>query len=91
MKQLLAAVLSALLVMAPAVYAAPVDINTADVKVLDKAITGIGPARAQAIVDYRTKNGPFKSVDDLTKVKGVGKATVEKNRANLTVGGPAAK
>lgn len=88
MKRLYVAVLAAFLVMVPAVYAASVDINTADVQTLNKEITGIGPTRAQAIVDYRTKNGPFKSVDDLIKVKGVGKATVEKNRANLTVGSP---
>jgi len=49
-------------------------------------ISGVGEKRAQAIVDYRTENGPFKSVDGLTRVKGISAATVEKNRANLTIG-----
>lgn len=91
MKWLYAVVLSSFLAFVPAVHAAPVDINTADVKTLDQGLKGVGEKAAQAIVDYRTKNGPFKSVDDLTKVKGIGKATVDKNRANLTVGQKAAK
>lgn len=86
MKWISVAILSGLLAVAPAVYAGPVDINTADAKTLDKALTGVGPKAAQAIVDYRAKNGPFKSVDDLAKVKGIGKRTVEKNRSNATVG-----
>lgn len=88
MNRFLAMFLSAFLAMAPAAYAAPVDINTADAKALDKAMTGVGKKLAQAIVEYRAKNGPFRSVDDLTKVKGVGKSTIEKNRANLSVGKP---
>lgn len=89
MKRFYSVVLSAFLVIAPAVYAAPVDINTADAKTLDRTITGVGPKLAQAIVDHRAKNGPFKSVDELAKVKGIGKETVEKNRTSLTVGQPA--
>lgn len=91
MKWFLATLLSAFLVLAPSVYAAPVDINTADAKMLDKAMKGVGPKLAQAIVEYRAKNGPFRSVDDLTKIKGVGKSTVEKNRAGLIVGVPTSK
>lgn len=91
MKWFYSAALSAFLVMAPAVYAAPVDINTADAKTLDKTIAGVGPKLAQAIVDYRAKNGPFRSVDELTKIKGLGKATVDKNRTNLTAGQPVSK
>jgi competence protein ComEA len=67
-------------------WAAPVDINTADAKTLE-TLNGIGAAKAQAIVAYRTANGPFKSVEDLAKVDGVGEKTVEANRANLTVSG----
>lgn len=67
------------------VYAAAVDINTADTKTL-ATLKGIGPKSADAIVQYRKQHGPFKSVDDLSKVKGIGKKTIEKNRANITVG-----
>jgi competence protein ComEA len=70
------------------VFAGPVDINTADAKTLDANLVGVGPKSAEAIVVYRTKHGPFKSVDELKKVKGVGPKTIEKNRANLTLGAP---
>ncbi|HEX9810567.1 MAG TPA: helix-hairpin-helix domain-containing protein [Burkholderiales bacterium] len=86
MKWFHAAALSLFLAVSAVAQAAPVDINTADAKALASAMTGVGQKRAQMIVDYRTKNGPFKSVDDLTRVKGVGQATVDKNRANLAVG-----
>ena|SRR3989338_7843139 len=65
----------------------PVNINIADVKTL-MTIKGVGQKRAQAIIDYRTQNGPFKSVDDLAKVKGVGAkrlATLLRNNANRIV------
>lgn len=86
MKSLYTAFLLAFLAIVPAVQAASVDINTADAGALDSAITGVGPVRAQAIVDYRTQNGPFDSVDELVEVKGIGNATVDKNRSNLTAG-----
>lgn len=50
---------------------AAVNINTATKEELD-ALPGIGPAKAQAIVDHRKQNRPFKSVDDLKNVKGIG-------------------
>ncbi len=72
-----------------AAFANSIDINTADAKSLEE-LKGIGPAKAQAIVDYRTQNGPFKSVDDLQKVPGIKAATVDKNRdlAVVASGGP---
>jgi competence protein ComEA len=65
--------------------AGPVDINTADARTIARELTGVGLARAQAIVDYRQKNGPFRSADDLANVKGIGKHVVEQNRPNIRV------
>jgi len=65
--------------------AGPVNINTADAKTIARELTGIGLARAQAIVEYRQKNGPFRTADDLANVKGIGKRVVEQNRANIRV------
>jgi competence protein ComEA len=64
-------------------FAGPVDINKADAKTIAKELDGIGLTRAQAIVEYREKNGGFKSVDDLKKVKGIGGKTIEQNRSNI--------
>ena len=74
-------------------FAQAVDINTASAEQLDKALKGIGPAKAAAIVKYRETNGPFQSVDDLTKVPGIKDKSLEKllkdNKEMLTVGGVA--
>ena len=66
--------------------AAPVDVNTADAKAIAKVMRGVGIRKAEAIVAYRNKNGKFKSLDDLAKVKGIGKKTVAKNRKSIEVG-----
>lgn len=63
--------------------ASPVNINSADATALASSLHGVGPAKAQAIVDYRQAHGPFKSVDQLASVKGIGAATVEKNRDRI--------
>lgn len=84
MKHVLSLILAALASINLAFAA--VNINTATPEELD-AVKGIGPGKAQAIVDYRTKNGPFKSVDDLKAVKGFGVKTLDKLRSELTVGG----
>jgi competence protein ComEA len=65
---------------------AAVNINTATKEELD-ALPGIGPVKAQAIVDYRKANGPFKSVDDLKKVKGIGDVTFDKLKGDLAISG----
>ena len=50
-----------------------------------KNLEGVGAVKAKAIVDYRSKHGNFKTLDDLTQVPGIGEATVEKNRGNLSL------
>ena len=62
-----------------------INLNTADAATLQTELVGIGQVKAQAIVDHRDTNGPFASVDELLEVKGIGPATLEKNRARLSV------
>lgn len=66
-----------------AAYAAPVNVNTADADTLAANIVGIGPKKAQAIINYRKQNGPFANVSDLLKVKGIGPKVIEKNKADI--------
>jgi len=61
-----------------------IDINTATLEDFDR-LPGIGPAKAKIILDYREKNGPFNSIDDLKKVKGIGEATVDKFKDMIEV------
>ena len=88
MKKLLL-ILIACFAFVSAAIAGQINLNTASQAELD-TLKGVGPVKAKAIVDYRTKNGPFKSVDDLEKVPGFGKKTVDKLRTDLTVNGGAA-
>lgn len=74
---LLALVLSLLSPLGSALAA--VDINSATPQEIADQLSGVGPAKAQAIVDYRTKNGPFKSVDEVMNVKGIGFKLIERN------------
>ena len=76
--------------MAPAAWAGPVDINTADAGTLARELNGIGPARAQAIVAYRNEHGPFRSVDDLALVKNIPQKVIDSNRELLRVDGKSA-
>lgn len=68
------------------VLAGPVDINTADAETIARELNGIGPSRAQAIVEYREKNGRFASPDDVLKVSGVGPQVLKLNRENIQTG-----
>ena len=68
----------------PAVAPA-VNINTASAEAMSHALTGIGPAKAKAIVEHRQKRGAFQSIDELLEVKGIGPATLAKNRTRLRI------
>ena len=75
------------LLLATSVHAADkVNINTADAATIDAVLVNVGPAKAQAIVDYRKANGAFKSAEQLAMVKGIGLKTVEKNRERISLG-----
>ena len=79
--------LVAMLLMAPLVVSAePVNINTADATAMAKALNGIGPAKAKAIVSYREKNGPFKTADQLAMVEGISQKLIDRNRSDIRLG-----
>lgn len=65
------------------VLADKVNINTASAEELQHALKGIGEKKAQAIVAYREQHGHFISIEQLTEVKGIGKAIVEKNKDRI--------
>lgn len=60
-----------------------VNINTAPAAELDRVLDGVGEKKAKAIVEYREKNGLFKTLDDFEKVPGIGPKTVEKNKDRI--------
>jgi competence protein ComEA len=78
-------VLFILLALSNLVYAGQVNINTADAEILSNELSGIGQSKAEAIVSYRQQHGPYKHVEDLTNVKGIGMATIEKNKSKITL------
>jgi competence protein ComEA len=84
MKKLLA--LFAALVAYVGLAFGAVNVNTASKEQLE-SLDGIGPVKAQAIIDYRKKNGPFKSLEDVKKVDGVGDATFDKIRKDIALSG----
>lgn len=86
MKKILLAILMSF-AFSFSVFAA-VDVNTATEADLQK-VKGLGPVKAKAIVDYRKQNGPFKSVDELDKVKGIGPGILKQIRNDVSVGGVA--
>ena len=69
----------------PAEAPAPIDVNTADEEGLQK-LPGIGPALAERIIEDRTANGPYATLDELTRVSGIGVKTVESLRPYAVVG-----
>lgn len=83
--------LGACLLMLPCAVLAemPVNINSADSEALVDGLDGVGPQKALAIVRYRQQHGPFKNVDELARVDGIGAKTVEQNRSKITLAAPA--
>lgn len=69
---------------AGAAAAGPVDLNTATADQLE-ALPGVGPATAQAILDYRKEHGRFRSVDELLEVRGIGEAKLAALRPKVRV------
>ena len=84
MYKLLSALLFCLALATPAFAGQAVDINSADEATLS-TLDGVGPAKAKAIIEYRNKNGKFKSIEEFEKVPGIGPATLKQNAARLTV------
>ncbi|MDR3444600.1 MULTISPECIES: ComEA family DNA-binding protein [Dyella] len=82
----IAATLLALALAWPVFAATPVNVNKADAATLASSLDGVGPTKAAAIVAYRDEHGPFKSADDLSHVKGIGPATLERNRSAILLG-----
>ena len=62
-----------------------VNINTASAEELAEMLKGVGVKKAEAIVEYRDKYGAFSSVDDLSQVKGIGEATLRKNKERIAL------
>lgn len=76
--------LTVLLIAPTLLFAEAVNINTANKEVLT-TLKGIGERRAEAIISYREKYGPFKSIEELMEISGIGQSILEDNRENLTV------
>ena len=66
-------------------WAGPININTADANSIARELQGVGIAKAQAIVDYRAKNGDFAAPEDILNVKGIGQSILEKNKNDILV------
>lgn len=84
-KSIATSVAALLFALSTAIWAGPVNINTADAETLAAELVGVGADKAAAIIAYREANGPFKNADDLTQVKGIGDKTLEKNRDNIVL------
>ena len=91
LKTLFSSLVLSLLLAGAAIAGETVNINTADAATLDRVLVNVGPAKAQAIVDYRKANGAFKSPEQLAMVKGIGLKTVEKNKERISVGAAPAR
>ena len=85
MQNLRHALLMVLVLFSGWAAAEPVNINIASAMELAEALNGIGESRAEAIVAFREKNGPFLSADQLLQVKGIGERILDKNRDDIMI------
>ena len=81
----MATVFVALLAAATALGDSQVNVNTADAETIAKALTGVGIAKAKAIVEFRESNGRFNDPEELTRVKGIGESTLRRNEGRIVV------
>ena len=72
-------------------FAEPVNINSANAAELSANINGVGEKKAEAIIKYRENHGPFKKIEDLMKVQGIGPGIFAKNQDNLKLASKQAK
>ncbi|MBZ5695820.1 MAG: helix-hairpin-helix domain-containing protein [Acidobacteriia bacterium] len=68
----------------------PIDLNTATIKQLEQ-LPGVGPTTAKAIVEFRTKSGRFRRIEDLLAIRGISESKLEKIRPYVTIGPPPKK
>lgn len=90
LRKMLATLALCFTVVLPVIAATPVNINKADAQTLAESLDGIGAGKAAAIVAYRKAHGPFKSIDELGNVKGIGAATVQRNHDAIRLSGDTA-
>jgi len=72
--------------LSPAWAVTTVDMNAADAAQLDALLDGVGAKKAQLLVEWRQAHGPFRSVDDVAKVKGFGVALAQRNKDKMVFG-----
>lgn len=87
MNRILAALALSLAFALPVFAATPVDINHASAQTIAASLDGVGPAKAEAIVAYRDTHGQFKSAAQLGQVKGIGPATLQRNKDAIRLSG----
>ncbi|MFV2061178.1 MAG: ComEA family DNA-binding protein [Gammaproteobacteria bacterium] len=85
MKKIILGILLSCVIFIQNVYAEPVDINSADAKTIAENLKGVGLKKATRIVEFRLENGPFRTIDDITKVKGIGPKILEQNKSYIVL------
>ena len=86
-KNMILPVIAGLSLAAPnALWAGPVNVNDADATTIARELKGVGMSRARAIIAYRDEHGPFRNLDDLLAVDGIGPRIIELNREFILLG-----